>query len=371
MHIKHLVIGAGLSGSILARRIAEELEEEVYVIDKRNHIGGNIYDYKDNETNITIHKYGPHIFHTNNKKVWDYLSKFTKWEYFYNTPKAFVDGKQISLPFNLNSLYEVFSPLLANKLENALLANYKYNSKVSIMELKNNPNKDLNFLFNYIYEKIFLNYTLKQWGINPESLDENILKRVPILISRDNGYFQDKYQGVPVNGYTKMIEEILNHKLIKVELNTDYKKIKNMYRFSNIYVSSALDEFYDYKFGTLPYRSLEFDLQIKDLEYFQETAVVNYPNNYDFTRICEHKHFLREKSQKTIISIEYPRDFIVDSNERYYPINNIESQNIYNQYLNKANNEEKKRVVPIGRLGMFKYLNMDQAVEEILKIELL
>ncbi|EAI4691079.1 UDP-galactopyranose mutase [Campylobacter jejuni] len=362
--VKNLIVGCGLSGAILAERLSSK-GEEVLIIDKREHIGGNIYDYKDQETNITIHKYGPHIFHTSIKEVWDYLSHFTQWNYFYLTPKVFIDGHKVTLPFNLNTLHEILPQFLANKLENKLIEKYSYNVKIPILQLINEQDNDLKFLAQYIYEKVFKNYTLKQWGLEPEEIDPNVTARVPIYISRDNGYFQDIYQGIPKEGYTKMIKNIINNPLITLRLKVDFKDMKNDISYEKLFYTGAIDEFFNYKFGELPYRSLHFDIRKENMEYFQESAVVNYPNNYDFTRICEHKYFLNEKSSKTIISIEYPKKFILGQNERYYPINNSDTQSLYEKYLQES--KKLKHVYFLGRLGDYKYYDMDKTVDRTLK----
>lgn len=362
--IKNLIVGCGLTGVILAERIASQKNEEVLVIDRRDHIGGNIFDYKDTETGITIHKYGPHVFHTNYEDVWKYLSQFTEWEYFHLETRAIVDGRKVRLPFNLNTLHEVFPRVLAEKLETKLIDTFGFNVKIPILKLKENEDKDLQFLAQYIYEKVFENYTSKQWGLKPEEIDPTVTARVPVYISKDNGYFQDKYQGIPRQGYTKMIEKILDNPLITIELNTDFNAIKKEIEYEKLFFSGAIDEFFDYKHGALPYRSLRFDIRKEHKEYYQEGAVVNYPNNYDFTRICEHKHFLDEKSNKTIISIEYPENFELGKNERYYPINNAQTDELYSKYLNEAKN--LKNVYFIGRLGDYKYYNMDLAAKRAL-----
>ena len=361
---KNLVVGAGISGAILANLIASELNEKVTIIDRRKNIAGNIFDYKDKNTNITVHKYGPHIFHTNNKKVWDYLSKFTKWNYFFLKSNAVIEGNICSIPFNLTTLYQVFSKPQAQIFEEKLINTYGYGTKVPILKLKENSDKDLNFLSSYIYEHMFKNYTIKQWGLKPEEIDPTVTERVPVYISCDNRYFQDKYQGIPAKGYTKMIENILNHPNIELKLNIDFKNIKE--KFDRVFYSGAIDEYFDYKYGELPYRSLEFDIQTIDKEYYQKSAVTNYPNNYDFTRITEHKYFLDEKSEKTIISIEYPKPFESGKNERYYPISNPSSQELYNKYKKEA--EKINGLYFIGRLGDYKYFNMDLAIEKIFEL---
>ena len=360
----NLVVGCGLSGSVLANLIATELDEKVTIIDRRSEIAGNIYDYMDEETGITVHKYGPHIFHTNNKEVWDYLAKFTKWNYFFLKPNVVIEGKVVSNPFTLTTLHQLFSEKMATKFEEKLISNYGYGVKVPILELKENEDEDLKFLAKYVYENVFEKYTMKQWGLKPEEIDPTVTARVPIYISYDNRYFQDKYQGIPLNGYTKMIENILNHPNIEVKLNTDYKDI--LEKYDRVFYSGAIDEYFDYKYGELPYRSLDFDIQTIDKEYYQCGVITNYPNNYDFTRITEHKYFLDEKADKTVISVEYPQKFERGRNERYYPIANDNNQALYEKYLSEANKIEG--LYFIGRLGGYKYYNMDLAIEKIFEL---
>ena len=360
---KNLIVGAGISGAVLANLIAEKSDEKVVVIDRRKELAGNIYDYKDKETGITVHKYGPHIFHTNNKEVWDFLSKFTEWHFFFLKPNAVFEGNICTIPFNLTTLYEVFSESMAQKIEEKLIKNYGYGKKVPILELKENKDEDLKFLAQYVYENMFKNYTTKQWGLKPEEIDPSVTARVPVYISHDNRYFQDKYQGIPMHGYTEMIKNMLNHKNITVKMNTDYKDISEKY--DRVFYSGAIDEYFDYKYGELPYRSLKFDVQTINKEYYQKAVVTNYPNNYDFTKITEHKYFLDEKSDKTIISVEYPEKFELGKNERYYPISNPENQALYNKYKTEA--DSTKGFYFIGRLGDYKYYNMDLAVEKVFK----
>ena len=365
MENKNLVVGAGFTGAVIARKIAEEFNEDVLVIDRRNVAAGNSYDYRDKETGIMVHKYGPHIFHTNNKEVWDFLSRFTKWHYFFLKPNAVIEGEKVTLPFNLTTIRELFSPNMAVRLEEKLISNYGYGVKVPILNLKENEDKDLKFLAEYIYEHVFKNYTMKQWGLKPEEIDPNVTARVPVYISHDNRYFQDKYQGIPLKGYTKLIENMLEHKNIELKLGVDYKELKAK-EFKRIFYTGAIDEFFEYKYGELPYRSLDFDVQILDREYYQKTVVTNYPNNYDFTRITEHKYFLDEKSDKTVISVEYPEKFQLGKNERYYPISNPENQALYEKYRQEA--KKYSNLYFCGRLGGYKYYNMDLAVEKALEL---
>lgn len=366
----YLIVGAGISGSVLANLIANRLNEKVVVVERREYIAGNCYDYleKIESGNITVHKYGPHIFHTNNKEVWDYLSLFTKWHYFYLKPNVMIEGNIVSLPFTLRTLRELFSVSMAERLENKLIARYGYGIKIPILEFQKSRDKDLKFIGKFVYDNVFKNYTVKQWGLKPEEIDANVTARVPIYISNDSRYFQDKYQAIPSQGYTKLIENILRHKNITVRLNTDYKRLKDIKEFKAIFYSGAIDEYFDYRYGQLPYRSLRFDIQTIKKEYYQNSVVTNYPNDYDFTRITEHKYFLDEKSKETIISVEYPQAFSLEdeSCERYYPINNKENDRLYNKYLKEA--RKQKNVYFFGRLGDYKYYNMDLAVERVFKL---
>ncbi|MDR2667346.1 MAG: UDP-galactopyranose mutase [Holosporales bacterium] len=362
--VKNLVVGAGLSGSVVARKIVEELDESVVVIDSRNHIGGNSYDYRDDVTGIVVHKYGPHIFHTNNKEVWDFISRFTKWRPYQHKVHGFVDGQFVPIPFNLNSLRMVFPRVLADKIENKLLDKIGFNKKVSILELRKVNDKDLEFLAQYIYEKIFLEYTIKQLGLSPNEIDSSVFGRVPIYISRDDRYFQDKYQGIPLNTYTEMFRKMLEHPDIKVELKTPFDKAM---KYERLFWTGSVDEFFDYTFGVLPYRSVVFDFLTFNQEKFQAVASVNnYPTNYDFTRMTEYKHFLADWSDKTIVSCEYPIDFSIGKNDRIYPIANNDNIALCEKYIDLA--KRLPNVYFFGRLGDYKYYDMDEAAERAFEV---
>lgn len=364
--VKNLVVGCGLSGVVLAERLASQMNEEVLIIERRNHIGGNIFDYKDETTGITVHKYGPHVFHTNNQEVWDYVSQFTDWHYFMYHVKAVIDGIEVNIPFNLNSLYKVFPNALASALENKLLSEFFFNTKISILELLRLHDKDLEFLSKYIYEKVFLGYTIKQWGVKPEELDPSVSSRVPIYISRDDRYFQDKYQAIPQNGYTAMIKNILNNELITVELNTDFNRIRNDIKYDRLFFTGAIDEFFNYELGHLPYRSLNIVLKTINREFYQSGPQINYPENYDFTRSVEYKYYLDEKSDKTIVSYEFPCSYEINRNEPFYPVPNDKNTELYVRYKNKA--KQLHNVSFIGRLANYVYINMDVAIYEALKL---
>ena len=364
--IKNLIVGCGLSGIVLAERLASQKHEEVLIIDRRNHIGGNIFDYKDKETGITVHQYGPHVFHTNSKEVWDYLSQFTQWHRFMYRVKAVMDGIEVNIPFNLDSLHKVFPKSLADKLEVKLIEKFGFNKKVPILELRQSNDKDLEFLAQYVYEKVFLGYTVKQWGVKPEDLDASVSGRVPVYISRDDRYFQDKYQAIPRDGYTVMVKNILNNPLIKVELNTDFNKIRNEIEYERLFFSGAIDEYFNYELGKLPYRSLDIVFKTHNQEYLQSGPQLNFPENYDYTRSVEYKYYLDEKSDKTIVSYEYSCPYKEGKNERYYPIPDKANQDLYDRYAEKA--KALKNVWFVGRLGDYKYYNMDQTVLRALEL---
>jgi UDP-galactopyranose mutase len=361
---KYLIVGCGLSSATLASQIALNSNDEILIIDKKTHLAGNCYDFKD-ENGIYIHKYGPHAFHTNNKEVWDFLSQFTQWQLYFHKVNALVEGQQIPIPFNFNSIYKLFPHCMAERIEEKLLFNYTYKQKISVLDLKKSKEKDLNFLGNYIYENVFLGYTTKQWGLKPEELDESVTSRVPIYLSRDDRYFQDKYQGIPAKGYTEMIRKMLDFKNIQIELNTNYFDVKDKINYEYLIFTGAVDEFFNYKYGKLDYRSLEFDFKTLNQEYFQPLAQINYPENFDYTRITEFRHFIDNNSKKTTIAYEYPKEFIEGKNERYYPIISQRNIELYEKYKQESDN--LKKTFFLGRLGEYKYYNMDQVVDRVLK----
>jgi len=363
---KNLVVGAGFSGAVIANLIAKNSNEEVVVIDKKNHIAGNSYDYRD-KNGIMIHKYGSHIFHTNNEKVWKFLSQFGSFNTYMHEVVGIIDGIEAHIPFNFNTLYQVFPFTMARRLEEKLLSSFEYNTKVPVLEFQKQDDKDLKYLANYVYEKIFLNYTTKQWGKSPDEVDGAVTARVPVYLSKDNRYFQDKYQGIPIAGYTKLIENILKQDKIDVKLGVDYKDFKESSGdFKRIFYTGSIDEFFDYKYGKLPYRSVNFKFEEYDREFYQSHPCVNYPNNYDFTRIHEYKHYLRDKSSKTVIAKEYSEYFEEGKNERYYPIAGDENEALYNKYLNEA--KSLNNVYFLGRLGDYRYYNMDGAVARAIEL---
>jgi len=362
----YLIVGAGFAGSVLAERIASQLDKKVLIVDKRNHIGGNAFDYY-NEEGILVHKYGPHIFHTNSKKVIDYLSQFTEWRPYFHRVLAVVEGEKVPVPFNLNSIYKLFPQMFARRLEEELIKNFGYGQKIPILKLRETTNKNLKWLADYIYDNIFYGYTVKQWDLKPEELDAAVTARVPVYISRDDRYFQDTYQLMPKNGYTNLFENMLNHKNIKIMLQTDYKAVLDVVKFNKLIFTGSIDEFFDYQFGELPYRSLNFEFVTHNSEFHQETGTINFPNDYLFTRITENKYLTGQKSDKTTAIIEYPARY---ENKKvqipYYPIPRTENNQLFEKYAKEA--KKINTVIFCGRLADYKYYNMDQIAARALTI---
>lgn len=367
----NIIVGAGFSGATIANLIADKLNEKVIIIDKKDHIAGNSYDYRD-ENGIMIHKYGSHIFHTNNEKVWNFLKNFTDFNTYMHSVVGILDGIEAQIPFNFHTLYQVFPVTMAKRMETKLLDAFPYNTKVPILEFQKQDDDDLKYLANYVYEKIFLNYTTKQWGVSPKDVDGAVTARVPVYLSLDDRYFQDKYQGIPLEGYSAVVEKMLAHKNIEVILNTDFETFKkqnsNILDSENtrIFYTGSIDEFFNYKYGQLPYRSVHFKMETYEQEFYQSHACINYPNNYDFTRIHEYKHYLNDKSDKTVIAKEYSEFFELGKNERYYPIASPENAALYEKYLNEA--KELNNVYFLGRLGDYKYYNMDLAIARAIEL---
>ena len=368
-----VIVGAGFAGAVLAERFAAQADKKVLVIERRQCIAGNCYDEVD-DNGILVHRYGPHLFHTDFEDVWKYLSQFTEWDVYHHRVKAMVDGQIVPIPFNFNTLQQVFPKLLADRLEGALLKNYGYGQKIPILELKKSADSLLHFLADYVYRKIFLHYTEKQWGTSPEKIDGAVTARVPVFIGRDDRYFNDRFQAVPRKGYTKLIENILAHKNIKLMLNTDCSEILNL-RDDEIYLfdqkfegtliyTGQLDELFNFKFGVLLYRSVEMKFETVDTEHYQEAPSVNYPDNYDFTRITEFKNIHPAQSPRTTILKEYPQNYVKGENEPYYPVFNDEARAAYEKY--SAELAKFPQIHAVGRLAEYKYYDMDDVVKRAL-----
>lgn len=365
MEFDYVIVGAGFAGSVLAERIARIKNQKVLIVEKKNHIGGHCYDYYD-EYGILIHKYGPHIFHTVHKKVWEYITSFTKMRIYHHRVLGLIEGKKVPIPFNLNTLYALFPNSLAHRLENKLVEKYGMNKKVRILQLREEKDEELQMLAQYIYEKIFVFYTEKQWGLKPEELSPEVTGRVPVYISKDDRYFQDRYQGMPVEGYTSLFQKMLDHPNIKILLQTDYKDVINEIKYKKkLIYTGPIDYFYDYKFGELKYRTLDFVNENHPVETFQEAGTVNYPENYGYTRITEYKIMTGQKSPTTTTMKEFPREAVIGSDDLYYPMFTDQWINKFQQYNELAKKE--KDVVFLGRLAEYKYYNMDQTINAALE----
>jgi len=352
-----LVVGAGFAGSVLAERLAAGLGKKVLVVDKRSHIGGNAYDCYDDH-GILIHKYGPHIFHTNSREVFTYLSRFTEWHPYQHRVQAWVDGRLVPIPINLDTI----NALYGTKLDAFQLAEFYKSVAEPRAELKTSEDVILNQVGRELYEKFFRNYTRKQWGLDPSELDAAVTARVPTRTNRDDRYFTDAYQAMPLKGYTRMFERILDHPNIKVLLNTDYHEIEGSVLYDEVICTGPIDEFFDYRFGRLPYRSLQFQWETLDTERVQPVAVVNYPNDNPYTRVTEFKHVTGQQHPKTTRVYEYPQA----EGDPYYPIPRAENAELYRRYQELA--AATPGVQFVGRLGTYKYYNMDQVVAQALTL---
>lgn len=361
-----LVVGAGISGATVASLMADAPKTNVTVIDKSSVIAGNCYDYRDCN-GIMIHKYGSHVMHTSDQEVWSFLARFTSFNTYMHRVVAVIEGIETTIPFNFDTIRAIFPPTLAERIETKLLSRFPYGSKMPIKDFMNQDDPDLKFLAEYIYENVFVHYTEKQWGPSSNAIDSAVTARVPVCLSRDGRYFHDRYQGIPTNGYTEMIWKMMEGSNIKLNLSTDFKEIHDLDRYDDVFFTGPIDELMGYAYGQLSYRSLRFELETHDCEHYQSNAVINYPNNYDFTRIHEYKYYLNDRSDKTVIAKEYPEDFKLGFNDRYYPVPTAENQNLYSEYLDKA----KKRYPNmhfLGRLGDYKYYDMDKAVKRAMQV---
>ena len=370
-----VIIGAGVAGCVAARDLAES-GRKVLVLEQRDHIGGNCYDEKD-EHGILIHKYGPHIFHTKEQKAYDYLSRFTDWYAFGHEVVANVYGKLIPVPFNLNTLHMVYEQEKADALEKKLIDAFGLESRVPILKLREHEDPEIREIADYVYENIFLHYTMKQWGQTPEQIDPAVTGRVPVLISHDNRYFQEPWQGMPLHGYTLMFEKMLDHENITVEIGVDARSRVTFSEGSvsldgqaftgDVIYTGPLDELFDCRFGRLPYRSLRFDFEYYDKPDYQGHSVVNYTVSEDFTRITEFKYLTGQQAEGTTIVKEYPFAYTGAAGEiPYYSIANEANQKLYEQYHGLV--EHIPNVWLLGRLAEYKYYNIDAMVLKALEL---
>lgn len=363
-----IVVGAGIAGAVAARKLAEEKGKKVLVVERRNHIAGNCYDLPD-EYGILIHEYGPHIFHTGMEDVYEYLSRFTEWYAFGHEVVAKVGEQLIPVPFNLNTLHMVYEKEKADRLEQKMIAAYGEGSRVPIMKLRENEDADIREIAQYVYENVFLRYTMKQWGQKPEEISPEVTGRVPVLVSYDNRYFQDKYQGVPLHGFTAMFEKMLAHENIEVRLDTDCKEVlafdgdtilfEGTPFEGDVIYTGALDELFECRYGRLPYRSLDFHFEHYDEDSYQGHSVVNYTVSEEYTRITEFKYLTgQQQTNGTTIVKEYPFAYSGAEGEiPYYAILNEENETLYRKYRKLT--EGMKHFHLLGRLAEYKYYNID------------
>lgn len=351
----YLIVGAGFAGSVLAERLANGSNKKVLLCDKRPHIGGNAYDFY-NADGILIHKYGPHIFHTNSRDVFDYLSRFTEWREYQHRVLAMVDGMLVPIPINLDTINKLYGlKLTAFEVE-------EFFAKIAepVAQVHTSEDVVISKVGRELYQKFFRNYTRKQWGLDPSELDASVTARVPTRTNRDDRYFTDVYQAMPKHGFTKMFENMLDSPNIKIMLNCDYREIAEEISYKSMIYTGPVDAFFDYRYGKLPYRSLEFRHETHDTEQFQPAPVVNYPNEQPYTRITEFKYLTGQEHRKTSIVYEYPQA----EGDPYYPIPRPENAKLYAQY--KALADARTDVHFVGRLATYKYYNMDQIVAQAL-----
>jgi UDP-galactopyranose mutase len=352
-----LIVGAGFAGSVLAERLASQLDARILIIDQRNHIAGNAYDFY-NEAGILVHKYGPHIFHTNSERVFEYLSAFTDWRPYEHRVRTSVDGQLVPIPINSDTLNKLYGLNLTCQQVDSFLASVAE----PCAQILTSKDVVVSRVGRDLYEKFFRNYTRKQWGLDPSELDASVTARVPVRTTRDDRYFTDRFQAMPLHGYTRLFEKMLDHPNIHVLLNTSYRDIQNEVDFKELIFTGPIDEYFDYCHGRLPYRSLHFDHRTYDKPRYQEFPVVNYPNEHAYTRITEFKYLTGQEHPKTSIVYEYPRA----QGDPYYPIPQPQNAKLYQQY--KALADALPNVHFVGRLGTYKYYNMDQVVAQALAL---
>jgi len=350
-----LVVGAGFAGSVLAERLASQRGERVLLIDRRPHVGGNAYD-RQNEAGLLIHQYGPHIFHTNAKSVFDYLSQFTAWRRYEHRVLAHVDGKLLPIPINLDTINQLYGLSLTSEQ----LEGWFAERAETVDEIRTSEDAVVAKVGRELYQKFFQGYTRKQWGIDPSQLDKSVTARVPTRTNRDDRYFADDFQFMPAAGFTRMFERMLSHPKIKIMLQTDYREIRDEIRYSRVIFTGPIDEYFEYRFGKLPYRSLSFEHVTLDKQWHQPVAVVNYPQTESYTRVTEYKHLTGQEHPKTSLTYEYPSDH----GDPYYPVPRPENQKLYKAYERLA--LAQSNVWFVGRLATYRYYNMDQVVGQAL-----
>ncbi|WP_202966974.1 UDP-galactopyranose mutase [Chryseobacterium sp. Leaf180] len=351
-----LIVGCGFAGAVLAERLADS-GKKVLIVDKRDHIAGNAYDFY-NEDGILIHKYGPHIFHTNSADVFNYLSKFTAWRPYEHRVLGSVDGQLVPIPINLTTINTLYGTnLCSNEVEDYLASKAENRKPVLTSE-----DVVVNAVGKELYEKFFRGYTKKQWDLDPSELDASVTARVPTRTNSDDRYFTDSYQAMPKNGYTEMFRKMLSHKNISIMLQSDYREVASMISYDKMIYTGPIDSYFDFCFGKLPYRSIDFKFETLNEDQYQKTGTVNFPTSNLYTRITEFKYLTGQKHDKTSIVYEYP----TAEGDPYYPIPRKQNHEIYAQYKRLA--DETPDVYFTGRLATYKYYNMDQVVAQSLAL---
>jgi UDP-galactopyranose mutase len=353
----YLIVGAGFAGSVLAERLARVMNRKVLLVDRRSHIGGNAYDCY-NEHGILIHKYGPHIFHTNSHEVFEYLSQFTEWRQYQHRVRCWVDGRLVPMPINLDTLNELYGL----QLTPATMREYLASVAEKRDPIVTSEDVVLSQVGRELYEKFFRSYTRKQWGLDPAELDAQVTARVPVRFNRDDRYFTDTYQAMPVRGFTRMFENMLDHENIQLMLQADYRDVAQQVNFANLIFTGPIDEYFYYRFGQLPYRCLDFKHETHPGPVFQAAPVINYPNEYAYTRVTEFKYLTGQEHRLTSIVYEFPRS----EGDPYYPIPRPANNALYKKYHALA--AETPDVHFVGRLGTYRYYNMDQVVAQALTL---
>jgi len=353
----YLIVGAGFAGSVLAERLARGAGKRVLLCDKRPHVGGNAYDHY-NEAGILIHRYGPHIFHTNSREVFEYLGRFTEWRPYEHRVLASVDGQRVPIPINLDTVNRLYGLSLTS----FQLDDFFKSVAERVPHVRTSEDVVVSRVGRELYEKFFRGYTRKQWGLDPSELDASVTARIPTRTSRDDRYFTDIYQAMPLYGYTRMFERMISHPNIKVMLNVDHREIEKHIPYGEMIYTGPIDAFFDYVYGNLPYRSLEFRHETMNIPIFQTVGTVNYPNEHAYTRTTEFKHLTGQEHPKTSVVYEYPRA----DGDPYYPIPRPENTALYQKYQALA--AATKDVHFVGRLATYKYYNMDQVVAQALTL---
>jgi UDP-galactopyranose mutase len=353
----YIIVGAGFAGCVMAERLANVADQKVLVVERRNHIGGNAYDFYDKH-GILVHKYGPHIFHTNSRKVFDYLSRFTPWRTYEHRVLGSVDGQLVPVPINLDTLNKLYGLNLNSDQATQFFAA----RAESFTNIRTSEQSVVSQVGRELYEKFFRGYTRKQWDLDPSELDASVAARIPVRTNRDDRYFTDTYQSMPLYGYTRMFQKMLDHPNIKILLNTDYKEVIDVIPYKSMIYTGPIDSYFDYCYGKLPYRSIDFKFETFERETFQPTGTINFPNEHAYTRITEFKYLTGQKHSKTSIVYEYPQA----EGDPYYPIPRAENAELYKKYRDLAAVLTNTHFT--GRLGTYKYYNMDQVVAQSLTL---